>query len=352
MNAIYAITVVGTPIDVTNGFSYGRLAALVEARDQIIPRLHAEHDLLFAQFRDSVNSIHNQGTGWPPATTLTGTRTFATPATAPFQGTGTVRFGIIDRTTGGFVATYDLDLTALGATTVQGLVTNIDTALSAATGGSVTCTCNPGSGLQITSANPNYGIGIVSLGASAAVENTTQYGFSHYFGLNDLVTSPDVPSPGAVPTPGIAGQLAIRSDIVANPLLISRGQISAAVPAPVLPVKAITTGDGRVMQLLSTTLTANQTFVATGSLSQLQTPFTGYAAQIVATNAQQAAQVTTLFEEKQTHYNQIEADINRVSGVNIQEEMTTIFGWQALYTACTQCVKIVKENFQYLMNIF
>ncbi len=350
VNGVHLQTSPTTSLDVTNHFSYGKLAALVEARDKIIPQMHAEYDLLMGQLRDQVNSKHNEGAGWPPANTLKGTRAFADPTTNMFQGTGTIRVGIVDRTTGAFVANHDFDLTALGPVTLQTLANTVDATLSGLTGGAVSCVCDNTSGnaFKISSTNSNYGVALVSIGG-AATENSTGLGFSHFLGLNDLITAGGF-APGVI-SPGIAGQLDVRGDILNNPLLLSRGQLNSSAVPPVAPVKAIQNGDASIISAITDALKTAQNFNATGALPQLKVSFSDYASQIIATNSLESEQVNTRMQQVQKDYQQIESDISRYSGVNFQQEMSELLEWQTLYAACGKCLQIEKENMERLLNV-
>ena len=350
LNAILLNNDYGQPIDITNAFSYGQLAACVEARDQTIPHLQAEFDQLMTTVRDTVNTIHNNGTGFPPPTHLAGTKLFATPATTAFQGTGTIRFGVVDRTMEKFVTNYDLDLTALGATTVQNLAANINTALSAATGNAVTCTITNNGGLTLNSTHSNYGIGLVSLNGDAT-ETTTGLGISRYFGLNDffVTASNGLPASSTAPA-GVAAQLSVRSDIAANPSLLASGMLSAITPT--LPTTiAINARDGSNMNAIARTLTSAQNFNAVGDLPAISSTVVGYASQIIATHALQTDQVNKQLKTADQAYEQIQMDFSRTSGVNVQQEMSLIIDLQAYYAACTRCLEMSSENLTRLINI-
>ncbi len=64
----------GLERSVTSKLTTGKLQGLHEMRDILIPDILAQMDTLAAALRDAVNAIHNDGSGYPGATDLTGTR--------------------------------------------------------------------------------------------------------------------------------------------------------------------------------------------------------------------------------------------------------------------------------------
>lgn len=64
----------GKSSEVTTVLTAGKLKALLEMRDTELPNILAQLDELAATMRDSFNAIHNDGIGYPPPASLTGTR--------------------------------------------------------------------------------------------------------------------------------------------------------------------------------------------------------------------------------------------------------------------------------------
>lgn len=74
---------IGRPIDLTTAdvsrdiernFYGGRLFGLLQIRDELMPDMLDQMDMLAHTLRESFNAIHNQGTGYPAASEMTGTR--------------------------------------------------------------------------------------------------------------------------------------------------------------------------------------------------------------------------------------------------------------------------------------
>lgn len=64
------------PIDLTDNIFQGELKGLIEMRDEVLPDMQEQVDSLAEMIRDQVNKAHNDGSGFPPRSTLTGTRVF------------------------------------------------------------------------------------------------------------------------------------------------------------------------------------------------------------------------------------------------------------------------------------
>ena len=95
----------------TSTLASGKIQGLVELRDNLIPEVLTQLDMMASRLRDEMNALHNDGSGWPPAQSLTGTRQVT--ASELSNWTGTVRIAAL--TTGGQpVASPYLDETYTG----------------------------------------------------------------------------------------------------------------------------------------------------------------------------------------------------------------------------------------------
>lgn len=66
--------------DITTVIKDGELKGLIDIRDTILPSLQTQLDELAGVMKDTINSVHNQGTSYPGAMTkLEGTRSFINP---------------------------------------------------------------------------------------------------------------------------------------------------------------------------------------------------------------------------------------------------------------------------------
>jgi len=90
-------TIVSSSTDtppLTPVFSSGSLKGLLEMRDFEIPQITAQLDELAVNIKDSFNAIHNNGSGYPPPTKLTGVNAFTIDQN--FQFGGNVRVGLVN----------------------------------------------------------------------------------------------------------------------------------------------------------------------------------------------------------------------------------------------------------------
>ncbi len=85
----------GNRDSVTSALKQGKLQALHELRDQLIPDILSQMDEFAATLRDTFNEIHNQGSSYPGTDTLTGTREVA--STDAYNWSGSVRIAVLDQ---------------------------------------------------------------------------------------------------------------------------------------------------------------------------------------------------------------------------------------------------------------
>jgi flagellar hook-associated protein 1 FlgK len=78
ISGLFVGTTVGTN-DMTNDIREGQLKGLIDLRDSVLPGLQAELDEFASELRDAINQVHNRGTAFPGAQTMTGTRIFIKP---------------------------------------------------------------------------------------------------------------------------------------------------------------------------------------------------------------------------------------------------------------------------------
>lgn len=81
-----------------NNFTSGKLKGLVELRDNDLPKILDSLDNLARNITDAFNAVQNDGAGFPPASTLTGTRA-VTLGTERYYS-GKMMIAVLDKTTG------------------------------------------------------------------------------------------------------------------------------------------------------------------------------------------------------------------------------------------------------------
>ncbi len=132
----------GTSASITSNINSGTLAGLVQMRDKDIPAILTQLDNLAATIRDQMNIIHNSGTGFPGAQSLTGTHLLV--ADDYSQWSGKVRIAVLGSDGKPIVSPYGdetgfrpltLDLSTLdtgtgaGQPNVQGIINEINRTL-------------------------------------------------------------------------------------------------------------------------------------------------------------------------------------------------------------------------------
>ncbi len=165
----------------------GELRGLVEVRDTEAPAAAERLAELMTRVTDELNRAHNANSAAPPPNSLTGRnvgQTFET-AIAGFTGNSSV---VVTNAAGIVQARADIVFSG-GTMTVNGVgaapATFLAT-LNAQLGGTATASFSNGVlSLQATAAAN----GVAVVDDPAAPSSKTGRGFSHFFGLNDLVTS-------------------------------------------------------------------------------------------------------------------------------------------------------------------
>jgi flagellar hook-associated protein 1 FlgK len=84
----------GTLGNVTSQLTGGNIQGLKLMRDDVLPAMLAQLDQLASNLRDAVNAVHNDGSGFPAATSLTGTRPVVASSQHNWQGT--VRIAVLN----------------------------------------------------------------------------------------------------------------------------------------------------------------------------------------------------------------------------------------------------------------
>lgn len=426
-NIIGAITYGPGGADITAEIGGGRLAGLIEMRDQRLTELQSELDRLTEVLVSKANAAHNASSAFPAEQTLTGSISFA-GTDAPALS-GTFRVTVVD-TAGAVVETQDI---ALGG------IANV-TALVAAVNGMANATASlNASGKFVMSATGTNRIAINEMTSQVTTGNETT-GLAQFLGLNDLFTlntnyvdytadpqssattalglagTLTVSYPGGT-TPvayvvgdtlttiaasitaalaaqnitatvlqengkfrltmndsggdnffitdsgsltstlnlhngqiGAAARIGLRADILANPNILSTGQLSGAATLAVGSF-VLAAGDSTGATALAAAFTNGQTFAAAGGLPALTSRLSDYAASIVSLNSTQAANVEAQFEIQEGYKEAIKARSAAISDVNIDEEMSTLLVLQNAYQAAARVTQTVSQMMDVLVNI-
>jgi flagellar hook-associated protein 1 FlgK len=313
------ITVNG--VDVTSQISSGKVGALITLRDKTLPAAQDQLDQLAQQLKSSLNEVSNQGTSLPPPAKLTGSASVP----AAFSATGTVRIAVVGQS-GNLVSYKDLDLSQYTS------VTDLAAAIS---GSGLTASVDASGHLSITATTAGDGISINEMTSSVGGSNGP--GFSDYFGLNDLVTGTG------------ASDFAVRGDILDGnaPLPTSTLDPSATLTAG---NQVLSPGSAIVVNALSNALTGSTNFAAAGGLNATTGTFANYAAAIVSSVANRAAQASGVLTAKTTAQATYASSLSAETGVNLDEESNRVSALQNKYAAASQLIQVVNTMFNSLIT--
>lgn len=183
----------------------------------------------------------------------------------------------------------------------------------------------------------------------------TGWGFSHYFGLNDLFVANANTTGDKIN--GSALSMAVRADILDNPNLISTGTITRGLTSSEIGAKTNytyerTAGDNSTAQRLADLGISTQNFSAAGGLSATKRTFNSYASQVLSFTAARATSVDAALSDANILLGSYQEKLSAGSGVNIDEEMANTIILQNAYSGSAQVIKAVQDMFDSLMSVF
>jgi len=290
-----AITLNGK--DITSSLKSGKLAALVELRDETLPEVQEQLDDVASALKDGLNTLHNQGSAVPPPQTLTGT-VGGLSSTDSFSGTGTLQVVIADQD-GNTVTSADIDLSTL--TSLDDLLT----ALNAVSG--LSASLDADGQLVLEATDSTTGVALSGGGGGDSL--------SAYFGLNDLLTGDG------------AEDMFVRSDIAASPSLLAVGSVDD---------DGVTLNAGALSQAMADAVSASDVSDAASTI------ISDASAKLEQANRESASAETTL--------NALTESFSSQYGVNIDEETARISELENAYSASAQVLSTVQEMFDALLE--
>lgn len=177
----------GTKHSVMDSVTSGEIKGLVELRDVEAPAAAARLAELITHVADELNRAHNANTAMPPPNRLDGRNVGQSLESALAGFTGQTTIAV---TNSAGVIQQRVDIVFSGATmTVNGVAADPTTflaTLNAQLGGAATAQFTDGK-LSIVASNAANGIAIAD--DATTPSNKAGRGFSHYFGLNDLIST-------------------------------------------------------------------------------------------------------------------------------------------------------------------
>ena len=317
-----AITVGGQ--DITGKLQGGTLGALVELRDETLVAEQDKLDELADALSSTMNAILNEGTSYPPRSSITGdVRDFTAGDT--FSATGTLRIAVTDQS-GMVQSVTDLDLSAY--TTVGDLVTALDglagvqASIDTGTGKLVLSAENSGEGLSFNQMDSSVGAGGDSFGV--------------YFGVNNLFTGEG------------AEYIQVSKYLSDNPQYLATAQLSSAATLA-SGDRGISGGDGTTAEALSAAMTGKVSFGAAGNFAAQTVTFNSYTGNIVSSAATSASTAATEADTAELVYTQTKALLENQTGVNLDEETAKLMELENHYQTSALLLSTIQDMFDALI---
>ncbi|MFO1038765.1 MAG: flagellar hook-associated protein FlgK [Geminicoccaceae bacterium] len=312
----------------------GRLQGLIEARDRLLPGLADQLGEAAGLLQHALNAAYSDAAGQSLPTVVAGTRT----DTAAFAGaarSGTAYLAVVDRTSRAVLRTVAVDLGAADASALAGQLNadlaGLGSAAIDGTGALSIALADPGQGLAFAA-----GDGKISLTDTAG--RTRDYGFAHFFGLNDLVS-------GEPP-----GDLALRTDLAADPSRLDTGRLDVTAGPP--PSSRLGgSGDNRGAQALAAALDRQDAIAARGGLPGGRSDIRSYLADMVSTHAVTTSRAKDAATSDGAMVDELSARRAAVSGVNLDDELSRLVLYQQAYAVSARIVTVTGELFDTLLGM-
>lgn len=155
----------------------GELKGLLTLRDKDLPEIALQLGSLAAGIADELNRVHNMNVSVPAPNSLTGVNS-GLLTTDKHNFTGKSVFAVTDAS-GNLVAKANIDFATAGST-----IANVISAVNTGLGGAGTLALNNGV-MSFTAASGTNGVSVSQVAGSES--SRAGRGFSHFFGLNNLV---------------------------------------------------------------------------------------------------------------------------------------------------------------------
>ena len=145
-----------------------------------------------------------------------------------------------------------------------------------------------------------------------------------------------------------ASQLSVRQDIQNNPELLSRGAVQWNATTGQYYLAA---GDNTAAQALSAAMTANQSIPSAGGIAAGTYTFSSYAAASISTVSTNSANVTANQTYQQTLTTTLNTQFSSTSGVNLDQEVSSMIDYQQAYSASARVISILDQMLTTLVDL-
>ncbi|HKB96816.1 MAG TPA: flagellar basal body rod C-terminal domain-containing protein, partial [Rhizomicrobium sp.] len=222
-------------------------------------------------------------------------------------------------------------------TTAGQTIGNVISALNTAMGGAATFTLNADG--SISTANsalyPGYSLNVTN---DSTQRGTTGMSFTQLFGVGD--------NSQALQAAGFG----LTAAVSANPARV--GFASPAItPTSVAGSTIVSAGDNAGAIALQNVITKNQSFHAAGGIAAQTASLSDYAASFYQNVSTQSNAVTASQATQDDRLAEANSRISSNSGVNLDEELTSLSSYQQAYAAGARLLTVVNQLYQDLLNI-
>ena len=222
-------------------------------------------------------------------------------------------------------------------TTAGQTVGNVISALNTALGGAATLTLNSDGSISTADSAlyPGYSLNVTS---DTTQRGTTGVSFSQLFGL------------GADALAQQAASFGITSTVATNPARVGFGtpKITATTVAGNSIVSA---GDNSGAIALQNAINKSESFQAAGGIAAQTATLSDYAASFYQNLATQSNAVTTNQTTQDDRLTEANSRVSSNSGVNLDEELTSLTTYQQAYAAGARILSVVDQLYQTLLQV-
>ena len=311
--------------DITNEIGSGRLAGLIDLRDNILPQEQEKLSEYANTLMQEVNSLHNEGSAYPGRPSYIGD-TIGFGAGTAFTATGDLRIAVVDSS--GVVQSFnDFDLSTYA--TVGALITDINAVL----GADLTASLDPNGALQIVADNTGENVAFNQMDSSVGPDGLN---FGHFFGMNNIFH-------------GLSGaeDIQVSEYLKTNPEYLSASRLEGGAIA--LGDVVVNVGDGSLALELNNLFDAGVTFAAAGSFAAQTETLSNYSSNIISSIAKRADTLTQRADVTAFLFGETQQSFQNQTGVNVDEEMANLVDLEAKYKAGATMISVIQELFEQLI---
>jgi flagellar hook-associated protein 1 FlgK len=149
---------------------------------------------------------------------------------------------------------------------------------------------------------------------------------------------------------GIVSQIGIRSDIINDPSLVSRGTLNNS-GGMVVGDLGLSNGDKSAVQNIANLFNAKLSYDPTNLLAASTSTFAQYATEILSLNSAQANSASDNLSSRQVLVDNLSAKTASISGVNLDEELSLMIVLENAYSASARVITTSQNMFEMLTSM-